>query len=104
MLLVASPIWNTVYSSRLSWPLRAPTIRSVPLMVLVKDWRISVRRYWMPSSRDTLRVRVRQTRASTRRRYQMLAVARERASVTLLMGSLPKPVGDGSGWPAHGHG
>src|SRR5690606_24182092 len=77
-------------------------------MVLVQDWRISVRRYWMPSSRVMLRVRVRHTRASTRRRYHRLAADRKTVSFSLLRAPAPVPGDDENarpvtdqGWQTH---
>ena len=43
MLLVAPPMWNTEYSISWTEPVRAPTIRSVPLTDCAKLSRTSLR-------------------------------------------------------------
>src|SRR5271166_2930302 len=55
MLLVALPMRNTEYKSKLRLPLRAPTIRSVPEIVSAKLWRAPVRTFSTPRSNITLR-------------------------------------------------
>ena len=53
MLLLGLPMRNTEYNSRLTPPLRAPTIRSVPETVLAKLLLASLRRISTPSKSAT---------------------------------------------------
>ncbi|MCY1444036.1 hypothetical protein D9M71_604840 [compost metagenome] len=75
MLLVALPMRNTEYSSRLTEPERAPTIRSVPLMVLAKLARASVRTRSTASSRHTESAIAKAVRKAVKRRLARLASA-----------------------------
>src|SRR5450830_342257 len=76
MLLVALPMRNTEYSSRFTEPERAPTIRSVPLMVLAKLARASVRTRSTANSRQTDRAMAKAVRKAVKRRLARLARAR----------------------------
>ena len=76
ILLVALPMRNTEYSSRLTEPERAPTIRSVPLMVLAKLARASVRTRSTASSRHTDRAMAKAVSSAVKRRLARLASAR----------------------------
>src|SRR5450830_831519 len=75
ILLVALPMRNTEYSSRLTEPERAPTIRSVPLMVLAKLLRASTRTRSTASSRHTERAMAKAVRIAVKRRLARLAMA-----------------------------
>ncbi|CAI8744557.1 hypothetical protein EMIT0P100_140123 [Pseudomonas sp. IT-P100] len=76
MLLVALPMRNTEYSNRFTEPDRAPTIRSVPLMVLAKLALASVRTRSTASSRQTDRAMANAVRIAVKRRFARLAMAR----------------------------
>src|SRR5690606_13328444 len=76
MLLVALPMRNTEYSSRFTEPERAPTIRSVPLTVLAKLARVSVRTRSTASSRHTERPMANTVSSAVKRRLAKLASAR----------------------------
>src|SRR3990167_8718704 len=86
MLLVALPMRNTEYSSRLTEPERAPTIRSVPLMVLAKLLRASTRTRSTASSRHTERAMAKAVRIAVKRRLARLAMARRNRYISNLCG------------------
>src|SRR6218665_3286506 len=86
MLLVALPMRNTEYSSRFTEPERAPTIRSVPLMVLAKLARASVRTRSTASSRQTESAMAKAVRKAVKRRLARLASARRRRYISNLGG------------------
>src|SRR5690606_12897266 len=67
---------NTEYSSRFTLPERAPTIRSVPLMVLAKLARASVRMRSTASNRHTERPMAKTVSRAVNRRLFRLARAR----------------------------
>src|SRR5690606_1715293 len=69
-------------------PLRAPTIRSVPEIVLAKLARASVRTRSTPSSSATLTAIENAVSSAVTRRFQMLFSARRRI-VPLAMGAAP---------------
>ncbi|MCY1173093.1 hypothetical protein D9M73_132430 [compost metagenome] len=85
MLLVALPMRNTEYSSKLTEPERAPTIRSVPLMVLAKLARASVRTRSTASSRHTDRAMAKAVRKAVKRRLARLASASRNRYITALL-------------------
>jgi hypothetical protein len=76
MLLVALPMRNTEYSSRFTLPERAPTIRSVPLMVLAKLARASVRTRSTASNKHTESAMANTVNQAVKRRLPRLARAR----------------------------
>src|SRR3990167_10351129 len=84
MLLVALPMRNTEYSSRFTEPERAPTIRSVPLMVLAKLALASVRTRSTASSRQTDRAMANAVRIAVKRRLARLAMARRNKYISNL--------------------
>src|SRR5450830_250101 len=86
MLLVALPMRNTEYSSRFTEPERAPTIRSVPLMVLAKLARASVRTRSTASSRQTDRAMAKAVSRAVKRRLARLARARRNRYISDLRG------------------
>src|SRR5450830_341413 len=86
MLLVALPMRNTEYSSRLTEPERAPTIRSVPLMVLAKLLRASTRTRSTASNRHTDRAMAKAVRIAVKRRLARLAMARRNKYISNLCG------------------
>src|SRR5450830_656243 len=86
ILLVALPMRNTEYSSRLTEPERAPTIRSVPLMVLAKLLRASTRTRSTASSRHTERAMAKAVRIAVKRRLARLARARRNRYISNLCG------------------
>src|SRR5450830_1693325 len=77
---------NTEYSSRLTEPERAPTIRSVPLMVLAKLLRASTRTRSTASSRHTERAMAKAVRIAVKRRLARLAMARRNRYISNLCG------------------
>src|SRR6218665_262432 len=84
MLLVALPMRNTEYSSRLIEPERAPTTRSVPLMVLAKLARASVRTRSTASNRQTDRAMANTVSRAVKRRLARLARARRNRYISNL--------------------
>src|SRR5689334_18521257 len=84
MLLVALPIRNTEYSNRFTEPERAPTIRSVPLMVLAKLALASVRTRSTASNRQTDRAMANAVRIAVKRRLARLAMARRNKYISNL--------------------
>src|SRR3990167_8447047 len=86
MLLVALPMRNTEYSSRLTEPERAPTIRSVPLMVLAKLLRASTRTRSTASSKQTESAMANAVRIAVKRRLARLAMARRNRTISTLWG------------------
>ena len=72
MLLVAPPTRNTAYSISCTAPVRAPTIRSVPLTDCEKFSRTSLRSRSTPSSRKVDSAIDSTTSASVPRRFQAL--------------------------------
>src|SRR5690606_40703055 len=86
ILLVALPMRNTEYNSRLTEPERAPTIRSVPLMVLAKLARASVRTRSTASNRHTDRAMAKAVRKAVKRRLARLAMARRNRYISNLCG------------------
>ena len=68
---MASPTLNTEYSSRFSWPERAPTIRSTPDTVLAKPSRAAVRIFCTPSSSATLMAIALSVSSAVVRRFQI---------------------------------
>src|SRR5471030_981218 len=86
MLLVALPIRNTEYSSKLTEPERAPTIRSVPLMVLAKLLRASTRTRSTASNKQTDSAMAKAVRIAVKRRLARLAMARRNKYISNLCG------------------
>jgi hypothetical protein len=76
MLLVAPPMRNTAYSISCTGPVRAPTIRSVPLTACEKLSRTSVRSRSSVSSSPVASAMHSTTSASVPRRFQALRAAR----------------------------
>src|SRR6056297_304200 len=85
MLLVGLPMRNTEYSRSWMPPLRAPTMRSVPEMVLAKLARASWRSRSTPTSRVTDRAMENTVSAAVARRFTRLFQARPSTA----MGSAP---------------
>src|SRR5450830_448931 len=77
---------NTEYSSRLTEPERAPTIRSVPLMVLAKLLRASTRTLSFDDRRNTERAMAKAVRIAVKRRLARLAMARRNRYISNLCG------------------
>ena len=72
---------NTAYNSSCTGPLRAPTIKSVPEMVLAKLVRASVRSRSTPTSRVTLNATEITVNRAVKRRLRRLFHARERIGI-----------------------
>ena len=87
MPLVASPIRNTEYSSRLSGPPRAPTIRSAPEIVFANPARASVRILSTPTSSATLTATDKTVSPAVNRRLRTLLTAS--STKTVRMATLP---------------
>ena len=69
---------NTEYSSRLTGPLRAPTMRSAPEIVFVKLVRASVRTRSTPIKRATLTATDSTVSPAVSRRFSRLFAANEK--------------------------
>ncbi len=69
---------KTEYNKSGTGPLRAPTIRSVPAMVLAKLAFAWVRTFSTPISRATLRAMARMVRAAVPLRFNRLFTERDR--------------------------
>src|SRR5690606_5429713 len=87
MLLVALPMRNTEYSNRFTEPERAPTIKSVPLTVLAKLARVSVRTRSTASNRHTDRPMANTVSSAVKRRLARLARARRSRCISNLLGA-----------------
>jgi hypothetical protein len=88
MLLVAPPTRKTAYSISCTGPVRAPTMRSVPLTDCAKLARTSARSRSSVSSSPVASAMHKATRLSVRRRFQALRAAIERS---VLMRPAPAP-------------
>ena len=77
MLLVAPPMRNTAYSISCTGPVRAPTMRSVPLTDCAKLLRMSLRSRSSPSSSAVASAMDSTTSASVPRRFQALRAAQQ---------------------------